>query len=618
MSLSLLLIILITISSVSAENLDNANVSVDSNLNGDSISSSDSSGPNSVRISDSINSVGISDSLSSSSIADSIDSLNAQKSSSGSSDNLFENEDDLLSSELSSNSVSGNQNNQEYNIRSENSGISNSNNGNNIQFADEISQDLAERILNANDRDIILIEPGYYKIHGINITKNITLLGNANPREITIDGEELSTIFFIQNCDLTVKFYNITIINGKTDNFGGGICIETGNVYVDNCIFINNTALNNTNGGAISNYGNETNRSYLFINNSLFLGNHADHDGGAVTTCYARSDIYNSLFMNNSAVRDGGAIRVSVFGYGQVCNCTFMYNHADEWAGAYYSWAGNSSIDRCIFMNNTAGTNGGAIMVSGSLNLTNSVIVNNTGGETGGSFYIQQPMFDAVTKINIHGNLIANNTAPLGQEMYVKWNATDLLFLNYSRNDFGGENPLDSSVIDPDNITNRPPTVPRILYSLDIDLALLDLYSDVLDDYYGRNDQENSTEVNHNDSDRNQSGLRFDTKNNNENNDNKLNDNANGHSNLFNNSNSNMNNVPSNNTVLNTNSTGSLLKNENSTLNYVSKDSKTHKMVELINDDPVSIKSLDLRYVIVLSIVLITFLIGLFKRRKRE
>lgn len=45
-----------------------------------------------------------------------------------------------------------------------------------------------------------------------------------------------------------------------------------GNIYVDNCVFINNTASEN---------------------------------GGAITTCRANIDIFNSIFMNNSTERDG-------------------------------------------------------------------------------------------------------------------------------------------------------------------------------------------------------------------------------------------------------------------------------------------------------------------------
>ena len=477
------------------------------------------------------------------------------------------------------------------------------------------SQDLINRIENANDNDVILIEPGTYKVHGINLTKNISFQGNGNPRDIIIDGEELSSIFLIQNINITAKFNNLTFINGKTDNFGGGICIETGKVYVDNCIFINNTALNVTNGGAISNYGNDTERSYLFVNNSLFVGNHADHDGGAITTCKARSDIYNSVFINNSARRDGGAIRVSVFGYGNVQDCIFMYNHADEWAGAYYSWAGNSSIDRCIFMNNTAGTNGGAVMVSGSLNLTNSIIVNNTAGETGGSFYIQQPMFDAKTVINVQNNIITNNSSPLGKEIFVLWNDTYNLFPKFNNNNWGDEDPTDPAVVDPNNVSNRikPTTTNRRVDLFDrLDFALLGLYSDILDDYYGRN----SKSKDNSSSDSNQSGLKFDD-NGNSNKDN---------SNSYENGSSNFK-IPSNGSDLFNSSKNSLMnksgssageKSENGNSTFVSENANIKKMVEIFKDNPIGQKSFDIRHILALTIVLLIFLFGLLRKRDRS
>ncbi|WP_304090228.1 hypothetical protein [Methanobrevibacter gottschalkii] len=185
------------------------------------------------------------------------------------------------------------------------------------------------------------------------------------------------------------------------------------------------------------------------------MNNHADHDGGAVTTCYARSDMFNCVFINNTAVRDGGAIRVSVKGFGRVEDCIFMYNHADEWGGAYYSWSGSSVINRCIFMNNTAGTNGGAVMVSGNMDLKNSIIINNTGGKTGGSFYIQEPMYEAKTYINVHDNLITDNNSPKGQEVYIKWKHSENLYPNFNNNDWGSEDPNDYKVNDPDNVTSR-------------------------------------------------------------------------------------------------------------------------------------------------------------------
>lgn len=486
---------------------------------------------------------------------------------------------------------------------------------NSLQNPDESSQELISRIENANNGDTILIEPGTYKVHGINITKNISLQGNGDPREVIIDGEELSSIFFIQDISIVAKFNNLTIINGKTDNFGGGICIETGNAYVDNCIFINNTALNVTNGGAISNYGNDTDRSYLFVNNSLFIGNHADHDGGAVTTCYAKSDIYNSVFINNSARRDGGAIRVSIFGYGNVQDCIFMYNHADEWAGAYYSWAGNSSLDRCIFINNTAGTNGGAVMVSGNLNLTNSIILNNTAGETGGSFYIQQPMFNATTSINVHDNIITNNSSPLGKEVFVKWPDAKYLFPKFNDNNWGDEDPTDSSILDPNNVSKRikPTRTNQNMGLFDLlDFSLLNRYSDILQDYYGRDYDDHFKRFNSSDS-----GLKFD--------DNKTDaGSSNGKSNTgtdLKDSLGNQSNGFSSN-LLNNQSKSTLSKSaiESDEVNstFVSENSNNKKMVELFEEDPISQKSFDIRYILVFIIVLLIFAFGLLRKRDRS
>lgn len=350
------------------------------------------------------------------------------------------------------------------------------------------SADLENEINSTKNGDEILIDPGTYKIHNIKITKNLTLQGNGNPRNIIIDGENKSSIFLIRSPDVHVTFRNITFINGLTHDFGGAISIQTGNVYVDECIFANNTALSDTNAGAISNYGTKENKAYLFVNNSLFINNHADHDGGAVTTCYANSDIYNSVFINNSACRDGGAIRVSVFGYGNVQDCIFMFNHADEWGGAYYSWSGESNIERCIFMNNTAGTNGGAVMVSGNINLQDSIIVNNNGGETGGSFYIQNPMYNTKTVMNIHNNLITNNSSPYGKEIYIHWERDYAynLYTQFDGNDWGDEDPNDSSVIDPDGITSRSKVSKTIKSDLfeRLNVNLLNKYEDLLKGYF--------------------------------------------------------------------------------------------------------------------------------------
>ena len=346
------------------------------------------------------------------------------------------------------------------------------------------SSELIEDLSKADDNDVITLEKGTYKVSDFEITKNLTIKGNADPLDVIIDGEHKSSIFLIRSDSVHVAFKNLTFINANVEGFGGAISMETGHVYVDNCYFINNTA--SVNAGGISNYGNETHRGYLLLNNSFFMNNHAGHDGGAVTTCFADSDIFNCVFINNSAHRDGGAIRVSVSGYGNVQDCIFMFNHADEWGGAYYSWSGESNINRCIFMNNTAGTNGGAVMVSGNINLENSIITNNNGGETGGSFYIQQPMYDAKTVINIHNNIITNNSSPYGQEIFIKWKDTKSLYTKFDDNDWGDSDPNDPSVIDPNHVTSRShvsSTIKSNLFRI-LNMNLLDRYGDLLKDFF--------------------------------------------------------------------------------------------------------------------------------------
>ena len=137
-------------------------------------------------------------------------------------------------------------------------------------------------------------------------------------------------------------------------------------------------------------------------------------------------------------------------------------------------------------MNNTAGTNGGAVMVSGNLNLQDSIITNNDGGETGGSFYIQQPMYDAKTNINVHNNIITNNTSPLGKEIFIKWDDIHNLYPDFNNNDWGDEDPNDSSVNDPNNVTSRIKVSKTIRSDLfgRLNLNLLDKYSDLLKDYF--------------------------------------------------------------------------------------------------------------------------------------
>ena len=353
-------------------------------------------------------------------------------------------------------------------------------------------QDLKQIIADSDVDDVIILQPGTYKVHKVNLTKSITLQGNGSPRDIIIDGEKLDTIFLVESTSVHARFNNLTFINGVTENYGGAISMYSGNVYVDNCYFINNSALKGTSGGAIANYGIDNVYkqfhvyAYLFVNNSFFINNYANHDGGAITTDFATSEIYNSVFLNNSAGRDGGAVRINREGRGNVQDCTFMFNYAKEWGGAYYSWVGVSNVERCVFLNNTAGTNGGAIMASANINITDSIIINNTGKKAGGALYIGQPMNRENAGIVLKNNLITDNYSPYGKEIAVKWREKDnqYLFSYLNGNDWGDEDPNDPSIIDPGNIirANRREVKSTISSNLlnELDKSVIEKYDELI------------------------------------------------------------------------------------------------------------------------------------------
>ncbi|OQD59187.1 hypothetical protein MBBAR_5c00300 [Methanobrevibacter arboriphilus JCM 13429 = DSM 1125] len=325
---------------------------------------------------------------------------------------------------------------------------------NNISINNNSS--IQKTINNSLENGIIILEPGLYSESGIIIDKNITIMGNSSRENIIIDGNYSNNIFIIKSNRAYVNFINITFINGRVDGHGGAIHSEAGNVFVDNCAFINNTA--SVNGGAIDNYGTET-AGYLFVNNSLFIGNYAGHDGGAITTYRGNTDIYNSIFVNNHAKRDGGAIRGEIYTNTNIYNCSFDNNYADEWGGALYIWTSNSTIQNSTFTNNNAGTYGGAIFTSAKTIVKDSIFFNNS-AEFGGLIYIVQKLEAIPLNIIFNNNLIINNSAAhgddvyMGNAIYVEYSASNII--NFENNDWGTDNPEWEKRFFTNNFTNFP------------------------------------------------------------------------------------------------------------------------------------------------------------------
>ena len=189
------------------------------------------------------------------------------------------------------------------------------------------------------------------------------------------------------------------------------------------------------------------------------------------------------------------------------------------------------------------------------------------------------------------------------------------LFPKFNDNDWGDEDPTDSSIIDPNNVSKRiKPTSTKDkmgLFDL-LDFSLLERYSDILEDYYGRDYDEHFERFNSDDG-----GLKFDDNKTAAEDSNGKSDNGESSSSLNNQSDVASSN-PLNNQSKTKNSISAGVKSDNVNSTYVSENSNNRKMVELFEDNPISQKSFDIRYILALTIVLLVFFVGLLRKRDRS
>ena len=202
--------------------------------------------------------------------------------------------------------------------------------------------------------------------------------------------------------------------------------------------FINNTA--GTNGGAIDWHAGAENGT---IKESEFINNTAKRSGGAIYWNGHYGTIQSSNFTYNRALGvanatdafgnityggDGGAV-IWIGSDGTVDDCRFEFNNATKRGGAVYlqgtseSNCTDTNFTNSHFINNTAGTNGGAIDWNvGAHNglISGSEFVNNTAKRSGGAVY-WNGQYGTIKDTNFTNNTalgIANATNAFGEVTY--------------------------------------------------------------------------------------------------------------------------------------------------------------------------------------------------------
>ncbi|MCB0270542.1 MAG: right-handed parallel beta-helix repeat-containing protein, partial [Calditrichaeota bacterium] len=185
----------------------------------------------------------------------------------------------------------------------------------------------------------------------------------------------------INDCDFTGNRV-LAEDRGQQEYYGGGgaVGIElAGGVYsatIENCRFIDNTAIN-CNGGAIYNIADNS----TTFSGSLFQGNTATYWGGAVCNDQAIASISTSTFTENQALFGGGIF--NWYSVSAVNQCDFVGNVANAGGGGMsIAYEQSNTVTNTIFRNNRAsGTDGagGALLIQGATTrITNTTIAGNS------------------------------------------------------------------------------------------------------------------------------------------------------------------------------------------------------------------------------------------------
>lgn len=187
----------------------------------------------------------------------------------------------------------------------------------------------------------------------------------------------------------TVELSNVTIANGNTSWYGGGIF----------------------------NY-----RSTLNVTNSTFMGNHGYYGGGISYHDVPGSPmtVTNSTFKNNSA-GVGGGIYNGVNSTLTVTNSSFAGNSANSWGGGIYNHR-TLTVTNSMFSGNSANEGGGIHNYSGTSTVTNSTFSGNTASNMGGGIYNSR--FD--TFLLVIKSTFSDNTADSGGGIYINGYDSDL------------------------------------------------------------------------------------------------------------------------------------------------------------------------------------------------
>lgn len=211
----------------------------------------------------------------------------------------------------------------------------------------------------ADHGDIILVQCGTYREHGIRVTPGVKLWsGTLQPECVVIDAEGRGRVFLFSECDTTTSVVGFTLRNGFSDQDGGAILCRDSSPRLNRVLIENSHARR---GGGLASVGHSQPR----LVDCVLSANTADLLGGGVFWDSAGSGrLEQCTFTGNAAVAGGGlACRGGRLLLDRV---VFSGNEAAGSGGAAWLGGGAATFERCLLARNHGGLAGGAVAVRGA------------------------------------------------------------------------------------------------------------------------------------------------------------------------------------------------------------------------------------------------------------
>ena len=265
--------------------------------------------------------------------------------------------------------------------------------------------------------DTVLVADGTYRGPGNRDVdfngKNITVTSQHGAASTIIDcGGFASTDgsgnhrgFYIHRGETAATISGLTVRNGSESTVsgssltGGGICVQSSNVVIQNCTVANNTVPDNGGGISVLN-------GVVALQNCIIARNTAG--SGATNSGSGGGGVYN----NGILTLIDCAITRNQADYGGVDNdgtltltgCVISDNMAYDTGGGIFS-GGMLTLTGCTISGNTTtgGSRGGGIYNYGSVSLANCLLTSNT-AQDGAGFYNVSSESVALINCTIAGN----------------------------------------------------------------------------------------------------------------------------------------------------------------------------------------------------------------------